>query len=192
MEIWDGILVDTVILANFVFFSSMFCSLKMFERDRYPIKSNGWKDLSTFEARNSRQARAFLIGNRLIWARYQYLRVGLLTQYGNEFYFPVSLLWGHEMTMMEEFKHQGEISAGRVEEDIIEKVALEGVTVNIEEVQARVTAMTLAVEEAAPEEVYAVNEAPVRAIKNQRYHDLLAISRPVLGLEVEPLFSAEL
>lgn len=142
---------------------------------------------------NSWQEQAFLIGNRLIRAGHRYLGVELLTQYGNEFYCPVSLLWGHEMTMIEEFKHPGEISAGGVEEDIIKKVALEGVTVNIEEeVRARVTAMTLAVEEAAPEEVYAVNEAPVREIKNQRYHDLLAISRPVLGLEVEPLFFVDL
>ena len=104
----------------------------------------------------------------------------LLTQYGNEFYCPVSLLWGHQTTMMEGSKHLGEISDGGAEEDIIENVAHEGVAVNIKEAQARVTAMTLAVEEAAPEEVYAVNEAPEGEIKSQRYHDLLAISMPVL------------
>jgi len=36
----------------------------------------------------------------------------LLTHYGNEFYCPVSLLRAHETTMMEEFKHPGEISVG--------------------------------------------------------------------------------
>jgi len=46
----------------------MFHSIKMFVRDRYPIKRNGWKYLSTFEERNSRQPEAFLIENRLVWA----------------------------------------------------------------------------------------------------------------------------
>jgi len=54
----------------------------------------------------------------------------------SEFYCPVSLLWGHETTMMEGFKQPGEISAGEAEEDIIEKVAPEGVAVNMEEVHS--------------------------------------------------------
>ena len=62
MELYDDILVDTVVQANFEYFSSMFRSLNIFDRDRHPIKRNGWKDVSTFEARNSRQAQAFLIG----------------------------------------------------------------------------------------------------------------------------------
>ena len=61
MELCDDMLVDTVVLANLEFFSSMFRGLKIFDRDRYPIKLNGWKDTSTFKARNSRQAHAFLI-----------------------------------------------------------------------------------------------------------------------------------
>ncbi|KAG0637020.1 hypothetical protein HOY80DRAFT_1138661 [Tuber brumale] len=92
--------------------------------------------------------------------------------------------------MVEKSKHPGKISVGWAEGDIIEKVAPEGVAVNTEKVQARVTAMTLAVEEAMPKEVYAVNEAPARGIRIQRHHEVLAISRPVLVLEVEPSFSA--
>jgi len=52
--------------------------------------------------------------------------------------------------------------------------------------------MTLAVEEAMPKEVYAVNGGPVREIRIQWCHDVVAISRPVLVLEVEPSFSADL
>jgi len=48
----DDIVVDPVVLANFEFFSSMFCSFEMFVRDRYPIKRNGWKDLSSLEGGN--------------------------------------------------------------------------------------------------------------------------------------------
>jgi len=54
VELCDDIPIDTAILAGFEFFLSMFHSIKMFVRDRYPIKQNGWKDLSTFEEENSR------------------------------------------------------------------------------------------------------------------------------------------
>jgi len=50
------------------------------------------------------------------------------------FYCPVSLLRAHETTMMEEFKHLGEISVGGAKWDIIEKVAPPNVVaMNIEE-----------------------------------------------------------
>ncbi|KAG0637516.1 UNC-like C-terminal-domain-containing protein [Tuber brumale] len=194
VELCDDILVDTVVLANFEFFSSMFRSFKVFVSDRYPIKLNGWKDLGTFEARNSRQVQAFLIENPLIWARY--LKVEFLTQYGNEFYCPVSLLRVHGTTMMEEFKHQGEVSAGGAEEDIIEEVVPEAVAVNIEEeVLARATvapaaaAAAAAAEEAPKKEVYEVNGAPVRKkVRIQRVHGGSAICRPASVLEFAPLF----
>jgi len=97
-----------------------------------------------------------------------------------EFYCPVSLLRVHEATMMEVFKHPGEISVGGAEEDIIERVAPEAVAVSIkEEVQARLTTITLAVEEATLKEAYAVHEAPVWEIRIQRHHDGSAISRLV-------------
>ena len=187
VELCDDILVDTVVLANFEFFSSMFRSFKVFVSDRYPIKQNGWKDLGTFEARNSRQVQAFLIENPLIWARY--LKVEFLTQYGNEFYCPVSLLRVHGTTMMEEFRHQ-EVSAGGTEEDIIEEVVPEAVAVNIEEeVQARATAVTPPVkEEEAPKEVHEVNEAPVQKARIQKGHDGSAICRPLSVLEFGPVF----
>ncbi|CUS11410.1 unnamed protein product [Tuber aestivum] len=101
----------------------------------------------------------------LVWVKYWHLKVELLTQYANEPYCQVRLLWGHETSMMEESKHPGKINVGWAEEDIIEKVAPEGVAVNIKKEQARVTAMTLAVEKAMPKKVYAVNEAPVQEIR---------------------------
>jgi len=45
----------------------------------------------------------------------------VLNKYGNEFYCPVSLLRAHEMTMMEELKHQGEIGVSGNGEEVIEK-----------------------------------------------------------------------
>ena len=113
VELCDDILIDTVVLANFEFFSSIFRTFKISVSDRYPVKLDKWRDLGTFEARNSREVQAFLIETPQIWARY--LRVEVLTHYGNEYYCPISLLRVHGTTMMEEFNH--DLKASREEED---------------------------------------------------------------------------
>ena len=103
VELCDDILIDTVVLANFEFFSSMFRTFRVSVSDRYPVKLDKWKELGTFEARNSREIQAFLVENPLIWARY--LRIEILTHFGNEYYCPISLVRVHGTTMMEEFNH---------------------------------------------------------------------------------------
>lgn len=115
VELCDDILVDTVVLANYEFFSSMFRHFRVSVSDRYPVKMERWKTLGTFEARNSRDMQPFLITEPQIWARY--LRIELLTQYGNEFYCPLSLLRVHGTTMMEQFRREEEEARG-VEDDI--------------------------------------------------------------------------
>ncbi|KAI4135024.1 MAG: hypothetical protein LQ347_001028 [Umbilicaria vellea] len=119
VELCDDILVDTVVLGNFEFFSSTFRSFKISVSDRYPVKMERWKELGIFVARNSREVQAFAIENPLIWARY--LRIELLTHYGNEYYCPVSLLRVHGTTMIEEFRHQEESVLG--EDDVEEQAA---------------------------------------------------------------------
>ena len=121
VELCDDILIDTVVLANFEYFSSMFRTFRVSVSDRYPVKIDKWKELGTFEARNSREIQAFLIENPLIWARY--LRIEFMTHYGAEYYCPVSLLRVHGTTMMEEFNHEVKGSRG---EDEIEPEAGEG------------------------------------------------------------------
>lgn len=118
VELCDDILVDTIVLANFEFFSSMFRTFRVSVSDRYLVKLDRWKILGDFEARNSRDIQAFLIENPLIWARY--VRIEFLSHYGNEYYCPVSLLRVHGTTMMEEFRHQEEIARG--EDDLDEDV----------------------------------------------------------------------
>lgn len=114
VELCDDILIDTIVLANFEFFSSMFRTFRVSISDRYPVKTDRWKELGVFEARNSREIQAFAVENPLIWARY--LRIEFLTHYGNEFYCPVSLLRVHGTTMMEEFKSQDE--PGRSDDEV--------------------------------------------------------------------------
>ena len=113
VELCDDILIDTVVLANFEFFSSMFRTFRVSVSDRYPVKLDKWREIGTFEARNSREVQAFLVENPLIWARY--LRVEFLTHYGNEYYCPVSLLRVHGTTMMEEFNH--DVKGSRNDDD---------------------------------------------------------------------------
>ncbi|OQO04637.1 hypothetical protein B0A48_09559 [Cryoendolithus antarcticus] len=115
VELCNDILIDTVVLANYEFFSSIFRHFRISVSDKYPVKIDKWKDLGTFEARNTREVQAFLIENPLIWARY--LRIEFLTHYGSEYYCPVSLLRVHGTTMMDEFRHQEELARGEPQDD---------------------------------------------------------------------------
>ncbi|KIX09967.1 uncharacterized protein Z518_01048 [Rhinocladiella mackenziei CBS 650.93] len=103
LELCDDISIDTIVVANFEFFSSTFRTFRVSVSDKYPVKIDKWKTLGTFEARNTREVQAFLVENPVIWARY--LRIEFLTHYGNEYYCPVSLVRVHGTTMLEEYKH---------------------------------------------------------------------------------------
>ncbi|KAL3446273.1 hypothetical protein BJX65DRAFT_296507 [Aspergillus insuetus] len=118
LELCDDILVDTVVLANYEFFSSIFHTFRVSVSDRYPAKPDQWKELGVFEARNTREVQAFAVTNPLIWARY--LRIEFLTHYGHEWFCPISLIRVHGTTMLEEYKHDGE--SNRVEEEIAEEL----------------------------------------------------------------------
>lgn len=102
VELSDDILIDTVVLANFEFFSSMIRHFRVSVSDRYPIKLEKWRNLGTFEAKNSRDIQPFLIPNPQIWAKY--LRIEFLTHYGNEYYCPISLLRVHGSRMLDSWK----------------------------------------------------------------------------------------
>lgn len=102
VELSEDILVDTVVLANFEFFSSMIRSFRISVSDKYPVKMEKWKDVGTFQARNSRDIQSFLIENPKIWAKY--IRIEFLSHYGNEYYCPVSLLRVHGTRMLDSWK----------------------------------------------------------------------------------------
>ncbi|KAK3939949.1 UNC-like C-terminal-domain-containing protein [Diplogelasinospora grovesii] len=102
VELSDDILVDTIVLANFEFFSSMIRRFRVSVSDRYPVKLDKWVDLGTFEARNSRDIQAFLVEHPQIYTKY--IRIEFLTHYGNEYYCPVSLLRVHGTRMLDTWK----------------------------------------------------------------------------------------
>ena len=113
VELCNDILIDTIVLANYEFFSSMFRTFRVSVSDRYPVKLDKWKEVGIYEARNTREIQAFLVENPLIWAKY--VRVEFLSQYGNEYYCPISLFRVHGTTMMEEFNHEMKVSRGEEE-----------------------------------------------------------------------------
>jgi hypothetical protein len=115
VELSDDILIDTVVLANFEFFSSMIRHFRISVSDRYPVKTDRWRELGTFEARNSRDIQPFLVENPQIWAKY--VQIEFLTHYGNEYYCPVSLLRVHGSRMLDSWK---DTEAGRDEEQPLE------------------------------------------------------------------------
>lgn len=108
VELSDDILVDTVVLANFEFFSSMVRHFRVSVSDRYPVKLDKWRQLGIFEGKNARDIQPFLVENPQIWAKY--VRIDFLTYYGNEYYCPVSLLRVHGTRMLESWKETETIS----------------------------------------------------------------------------------
>lgn len=102
VELSDDVLIDTVVLANFEFFSSMFRHFTVSVSDRYPVKSDKWKEIGLFEARNSRDIQPFLVQNPQIFSKY--VRIEFLTHWGKEYYCPVSLLRIHGSRMLDSWK----------------------------------------------------------------------------------------
>ncbi|KAJ5165372.1 Sad1/UNC-like C-terminal [Penicillium coprophilum] len=154
LELCDDILVDTIVLANYEFFSSIFHTFRVSVSDRYPAKPDQWKELGVYEARNTREVQAFAVENSLIWARY--LRIEFLTHYGHEFFCPVSLIRVHGTTMMEEYKHGENSERAEVEEleaseanQLPEDLETKPVKVPVEEVVPAVEP-SLAVDEVCP------------------------------------------
>ncbi|RKF60231.1 putative sad1 unc domain protein [Erysiphe neolycopersici] len=122
IELSEDIWIDTVVLANYEFFSSMIRTFRVSVSDRYPIKMDKWKEVGTYEARNSREIQAFLVENPQIWARY--IRLEFLDHYGTEYYCPLSLVRVHGTRMLESWKETEAASEGE-DEDIDESLNTE-------------------------------------------------------------------
>ncbi|KAK5092595.1 hypothetical protein LTR70_002016 [Exophiala xenobiotica] len=126
LELCNDILIDTVVLANFEFFSSTFRTFRVSVSDRYPVKVEKWRTIGTYEARNTRQVQAFLVHDPVIWARW--LRIDFLSHYGNEYYCPVSLVRVHGTTMMEDYRKDLELAMDDDVDETGQQSQDEGVT----------------------------------------------------------------
>lgn len=116
IELCEDILVESIVMANFEFFSSTFKTVRFSVAERFPVPKNGWKVLGEFEAENLRNTQEFKIPNPMIWARY--LRIEVLSHYGDEFYCPITLIRAHGIAMIDEFKMEVQYSGAELEEMI--------------------------------------------------------------------------
>ncbi|KAK9377410.1 UNC-like C-terminal-domain-containing protein [Lipomyces chichibuensis] len=154
IELCEDIQIDTVVLANYEFFSSMVRKFRVSASTGYPVKVSGWTVLGEFEARNVREIQPFLVRNSLIWARF--LRIEFLSHWGHEFYCPLSLVRVHGTTMMEEYWYQEKLNRG--EEDEREDVVAEAVAPEVYAEQMQANEGSAVVESLSSEEAAASGE----------------------------------
>jgi hypothetical protein len=153
VELSDDILVDTVVIANFEFFSSMVRTFSISVSDRYPVKLDKWVNLGTFEARNSRDIQAFLIEHPQIYTKY--IRIEFLTHWGNEFYCPVSLLRVHGTRMLDTWKEPSHDDEPELIQDSAHEPAAETPQVRVQEPAGRDN-LSVVAEEVVQEVVHEV------------------------------------
>ncbi|KAH3664844.1 hypothetical protein OGATHE_003659 [Ogataea polymorpha] len=114
IELCEDILVEEVLLGNYEFFSSMFKDVRFSVSDRYPAAT--WQSLGEFRAENIRKLQMFKVENPLIWAKF--LKIEVLSYYGDEFYCPISSVQVHGKTMIEQLKEEDK---AEVQENEIER-----------------------------------------------------------------------
>ncbi|GAA5883109.1 hypothetical protein JCM16303_006096 [Sporobolomyces ruberrimus] len=102
VELCDEIQIDTIVLANFEFFSSMFKQFKASCSVNYPGNVEDWHDLGTFRARNVRGVQVFR--PNLIPNFCRYIRINFLSHFGSEYYCPVSLLRVYGYTQLDAYR----------------------------------------------------------------------------------------
>ncbi|GAA5932738.1 hypothetical protein JCM10213_006317 [Rhodosporidiobolus nylandii] len=113
VELCDEIQIDTLVLANFEFFSSTFKHFKASCSVDYPGKAEDWHDLGTFRARNVRGIQVFRPTRKPAFCRY--LRLDFLSHFGSEYYCPVSLLRVYGYTQLDAWR-ESERKAKAIEE----------------------------------------------------------------------------
>ncbi|ORY89541.1 UNC-like C-terminal-domain-containing protein [Syncephalastrum racemosum] len=118
INLCEAVLIDTIVMANFEFFSSTFSDFRVYVADRYPTKE--WKLLGQWQARNTRDLQVFKVTNRIGW--YENIKIEFLTHYGHEYYCPLSLVRVHGMPMMEYYNL---VERHGLSDDVEENIALE-------------------------------------------------------------------
>ncbi|KDR82555.1 hypothetical protein GALMADRAFT_206395 [Galerina marginata CBS 339.88] len=103
VEMCDDIRIDTVQLANFEFFSGVFKDFTVSVSKTYDLDPDSWTAVATYRAKNVRGVQSFHPPKSLR-DFYRFIRIDFLSNYGNEFYCPVSLLRVYGLTHLEEWK----------------------------------------------------------------------------------------
>jgi len=91
VELCQQIRVDTIVLSNLEFFSSMFKLFAVRVARSLHAPEDEWHTLGFFHARNARGYQVFKLSSAP-QSYFRFLRIDFLEHYGTEFYCPVSLL----------------------------------------------------------------------------------------------------
>ncbi|CAG8642065.1 10889_t:CDS:2 [Cetraspora pellucida] len=121
LQLCEDILIDSLAMANFEFFSSTFKDFKISISKWYPAKE-GWKVIGEYKANNSRELQIFEVKDPLMFAKY--LRIDFLTHYGHQYYCPVSLLRVHGSNEYEKWKREQEEIENQLKESQSQEAVL--------------------------------------------------------------------
>ncbi|PVV04059.1 hypothetical protein BB560_001451 [Smittium megazygosporum] len=109
VELCDEILIDAISIANYEFFSSTLKNFIFSASDRYPPKDNKWTRIGYCTANNTRSNQVFRFSKPMIWAKY--VRIDLISHYGDQYYCPISSFAVYGTTQMEKFRYEAEEEA---------------------------------------------------------------------------------
>ncbi|OSX57217.1 hypothetical protein POSPLADRAFT_1124549, partial [Postia placenta MAD-698-R-SB12] len=99
VELCDDIMIDTVQLANYEFFSGVFKDFTVSVAKTYTA---GWTYAGTYRAQNVRGVQSFHLSTLRDF--YRFIRIDFESHYGNEYYCPLSLLRVYGLTHLEQWK----------------------------------------------------------------------------------------
>ncbi|TPX71556.1 hypothetical protein CcCBS67573_g06184 [Chytriomyces confervae] len=112
IELCNTIKIDTLVLANFEYFSSTFKDFNVYITDQYPPKVDaplgGWSLLGSFHAANVRDFQYFKVKEPLFFTRF--VKIEFLTYFGNEYYCPLTQVKAFGKTEIEAFREEEIIS----------------------------------------------------------------------------------
>ncbi|KAH9922927.1 UNC-like C-terminal-domain-containing protein [Fomitopsis serialis] len=103
VELCDDIMIDTVQLANYEFFSGVFKDFSVSVAKTSPTDEGGWTHAGTYRAQNVRGVQSFHPPPTLR-DFYRFIRIDFHSHYGNEYYCPLSLFRVYGLTHLEQWK----------------------------------------------------------------------------------------
>ncbi|RKP25646.1 UNC-like C-terminal-domain-containing protein, partial [Syncephalis pseudoplumigaleata] len=176
VELCDEILVDTVMLANHEFFSSMFKDFRISVTDQYVRNGRtNWHTLGHYQARNARDLQAFHVENPILWARY--LRIDFLSHYGNEYYCPVSVLRVYGPTMMEQYRREEQAAEATIADQllkeavVVDEPAKPSETAHVSTATTAEASATTTMPSSGPSTTMTVHNASMEATATATVHD---------------------
>ncbi|XP_038045817.1 SUN domain-containing ossification factor-like isoform X2 [Patiria miniata] len=102
VELCEPIQVKYLEIANYELFSSVPKSFRVSISDRFPTRE--WRQLGTFHAREERSLQSFPVHEEQMFAKY--MKIEMLTFFGNEHYCPLSTLRVFGTSMVEEIDEE--------------------------------------------------------------------------------------